>query len=52
MAENGENYIDLVNTMLYVQAKIMKQNRSVLDDDARVGPTNLCTVCFGRWIYP
>jgi len=52
MAGNGENYIDLANTMLYVQAKITKQNGSVLDYDARVGPTNVCTVCFRRWIYP
>jgi len=27
--------------MLYVQAKITKQDDGILDDDARVGPVNL-----------
>jgi len=36
VAGNGEDYIDLANTMLYEQAKITKQDGSVLDDDARV----------------
>jgi len=41
IAGNGEDYIDLANTMLYVQVKITKQDGSVLDDDAHVGPVNL-----------
>jgi len=41
IAGNGEDYIDLTNTMLYVQAKITKQDGSDLGDDAAVGPVNL-----------
>jgi len=41
IAGNGEAYVDLANTMLYVQVKITKQDGSVLDDDVHVGPVNL-----------
>jgi len=41
IAGNGEDYIDLANTMLYVQAKITQQDGSDLGGDARVGPVNL-----------
>ena len=34
-AGNGEDYIDLAKTMLYVQAKITQQDGSDLVDDAR-----------------
>ena len=38
---NGEDYIDLANTMLYVQAKIIKQDGTNLDAADPVGPVNL-----------
>ena len=37
----GEDYIDLVNKMLYVQAKITKQDGTNLDANDPVGPVNL-----------
>jgi len=37
----GEDYIDLVNTMLYLQAKITKQDGINLDKNDPVGPVNL-----------
>ena len=37
----GEDYIDLGNTMLYVQAKITKQDGTNLDANDPVGPVNL-----------
>ena len=37
----GEDYIDLGNTMLYVQAKITKQDGTHLDANDPVGPVNL-----------
>ena len=37
----GEDYLDLCNSMLYVQAKIVKANGSKLDKDAEVAPVNL-----------
>jgi len=38
---NGEDYIDLANTMLYVQAKITRMNNNNIAADAAVGPVNL-----------
>jgi len=38
---NGEDYIDLANTMLYVRAKITQMNGANLAADAVVSPTNL-----------
>jgi len=37
----GEDYIDLGNTMLYVQAKITKQDGTHLDANDPIGPVNL-----------
>ena len=37
----GEDYVDLANTMLYVQAKITKQDGTNLDANDPVGPVNL-----------
>jgi len=37
----GEDYIDLANAMLYVQAKITKQDGTNLDANDPVGPVNL-----------
>jgi len=37
----GEDYIDLANTMLYVQAKITKHDGTNLDANDPVGPVNL-----------
>ena len=41
ISENGEDYIDLTDTVLYVQAKILKQDGTDLDADDPVGPMNL-----------
>jgi len=38
---NGEDYIDLANTMLYIRAKVTRPNGDNIADDAAVGPTNL-----------
>ena len=38
---NGEDYIDLANTMLYVRAKITRMNNNNIADDTPVGPVNL-----------
>ena len=38
---NGEDYLDLANTYLYVQAKIVQANGNNLDADTRVAPVNL-----------
>jgi len=38
---NGEDYIDLANTMLYVRAKITRMNNTNIADDTPVGPVNL-----------
>jgi len=38
---NGEDYIDLANTMLYVRAKITRMNNANIADDTPVGPVNL-----------
>ena len=38
---NGEDYIDLANTMLYVRAKTSRMNNTNIADDAAVGPVNL-----------
>ena len=38
---NGEDYIDLANTMLYVPAKITRMNNANIADDTPVGPVNL-----------
>jgi len=37
----GEDCVDLGNTMLYVQAKITKQDGTNLDANDPVGPVNL-----------
>ena len=37
----GEDYIDLANTMLYVQTKITKQDGTDLGANDPVGPVNL-----------
>ena len=46
----GEDYIDLANTMLYVQAKITKQDGNNLDANDPVGPVNLLSVFPNRHI--
>ena len=38
---NGEDYIDLSNSMLYVRARIVLPNGNNVADDAAVGPVNL-----------
>ena len=38
---NGEDYIDLANSMLYVRARIVLPNGNNIADDAAVGPVNL-----------
>ena len=38
---NGEDYIDLANTMLYVRAKVVRMNGNNIGDDTPVGPVNL-----------
>ena len=38
---NGEDYMDLENTYLYVQAKVVQANGNDLAADTRVAPTNL-----------
>ena len=38
---NGEDYIDLANTMIYIQAKIIKQDGTNLGANDSVGPANL-----------
>ena len=38
---NGEDYVDRANMMLYVQAKILKQDGTDLDANDPVGPVNL-----------
>ena len=38
---NGEDYIDLAYTMLYVQAKITLMNNNNIAADTAVGPVNL-----------
>ena len=38
---NREHYIDVTNTMLYVQAKILKQDGTDSDANDPVGPVNL-----------
>jgi len=38
---NGENYIDLANVLLYVRAKIIRNNNADLQGDSTVGPVNL-----------
>ena len=38
---NGEDYIDLANTMLYVRAKTSRMNNANIADDTPVGPVNL-----------
>ena len=38
---NGEDYIDLANTMLYVRAKIVRMNGNNIANDTPVGPVNL-----------
>jgi hypothetical protein len=40
----GENYIDLFNTYLFVEAQIVNTDGSDLDPDTDVGPVNL-------WMY-
>ena len=37
----GEDYIDLANTYLFVEAQITKTDGSALDVDSDVGPVNL-----------
>jgi len=37
----GENYIDLANVLLYVRAKIVRNNDANLQADSTVGPVNL-----------
>ena len=41
IAGNGEDYLDLSNTYLYVQAKIVQANGNDLAADTRVAPVNL-----------
>ena len=38
---NGEDYMDLANTMLYVRAKIVRMDGTNIADDTPVGPVNL-----------
>jgi len=38
---NGEDYIDLANTTLYVRAKVVRMNGKNIADDTPVGPVNL-----------
>lgn len=37
----GEDYIDLLNTYLFVEAQIVNTDGSILDPDKDVGPVNL-----------
>ena len=37
----GENYVDLANALLYVRAKIIRNNNTDLQGDSTVGPMNL-----------
>lgn len=39
--QNGMEYIDLKNTLLYVKAKIKKADDSEIADDENIGPVNL-----------
>jgi len=38
---NGEDYIDLANTMLYVRTKIVRMNGNNIANNTPVGPVNL-----------
>ena len=38
---NGEDYMDVANTMLYVRVKIVHMNCTVIEEDTPVGPVNL-----------
>src|SRR5215470_1100184 len=37
----GQDYVDLANTMLYVKAKIIRENNAYIDDTDEVAPVNL-----------
>ena len=37
---SGQDYIDLANTQLYVKAKIVNHDNTIIADDAAVGPVN------------
>ena len=38
---NGEDYMDLANTMLYVRAKIVRMDGTTIEEDTPIGPVNL-----------
>jgi hypothetical protein len=47
----GDDYTDLANTYLHVQAKITNADGTALSDDAKRDPSIIgCTVYFHRWI--